>query len=40
MKAFIIGVVAAVALAAIAGVGLNMMDQTSAQQYSTDNVRL
>ena len=40
MKAFVIGVAAAIILAVAVGVGLEMMDRTAAQQYSTDSVRL
>ena len=40
MKAFIIGVAAAVILAVAVAVGLQMADRSAAQQYSTDSVRL
>jgi len=40
MKAFIAGCAAAVVLAVVAAVGLNMLGFGSAEVYSTANVRL
>lgn len=40
MRAFILGVVAAAALAALAGAGLNQIQQTSAQAYHGSSGRL
>jgi hypothetical protein len=40
MKAFIIGIAAAIALAVIVAIGLNAVDKTAGEQYSTENVRL
>ena len=40
MKSFWTGAVAAVIIAAIAGVALNAVKESSAQKYSTENVRL
>jgi len=40
MKAFIAGTAAAVLIAVIAGVVMNVAGPTSATKYSTDSVRL
>lgn len=40
MKAFIVGTAAAILIAIAAGVILNTMEMTTAQTYSTSNVRL
>ncbi len=40
MKSVMVGTLAAIAIAVVAGAVLNSIDQTSAQKYSTDNVRV
>lgn len=40
MKSFWTGAIAAVVIAAVAGVVLNMTNKTAGEKYSTENVRL
>jgi hypothetical protein len=40
MKAFVIAVVVAIALAVGAAIGLSLVQETAAQAYSTESVRL
>ncbi len=40
MKSVMIGSIAAIVIAVAAGAVLNSMDQTAAQKYSTENVRV
>jgi uncharacterized membrane-anchored protein len=40
MKAFLTGLVAAIVIAVVAGFALQTLERTSAQVYSTENVRL
>ena len=40
MKAFLMGLTAAIVIAVVAGVALNFENETTAARYSTTNVRL